>query len=401
MMKHNLKLALALVLGSLGICTLAAPRILNKAAGLPELQAEHWYNIRAVGEGSAKVIEVFIYGEIGMWGVTSGDFIRDLKAQDDGVSQVLVRFDTIGGDLFDGIAMHNILRGLGERCTARIDGACFSAGSVAACGAHRVEMADNALFMIHNPWTWIAGDAGELRKMADMMDKAFEGIVASFQHRALSIDEAELKRLIEEETWMTATEAKAMGFVDEVLGEGQPMAANAALGKILNRYRNTPPEALKLLKAEANDDDPAPSDPPANDPPTEPDSAETAALAAQLAADCAAAGLSDCVPALIKASGLKSAAEVKAQLDRAKAVRAVCLVAKLPDEAPGLIEAGLDADGARVKLFDKIASNSSALEIDNKQRLDDLPQNTVYQPPVPGDVYARRRTNASKGGKHA
>lgn len=402
MIKHNLRLALALLLGSMGICTLAAPRIFNSAVGLPELQNEHWYNIRAADEGSAKVIEVFIYGEIGMWGVTSGDFIRDLKAVDDGTSQILVRFDTIGGDLFDGIAMHNILRGLGQRCTARIDGACFSAGSVAACGAHRVEMADNALMMIHNPWTWIAGDADELRKMAEMMDKAFEGIVASFQHRALTIDEAELKRLIEEETWMTATEAKAMGFVDEILGTGQPMAANAALGKILNRYRNTPPEALKLLHAQVEPEDPAPTDPPSNDPaPTDPQSPEAVALATQLATDCAAAGLSACLPALIKASGLKNAAAVKAQLDRAKAVRAVCLVAKLPDEAPALIEAGLDADGARAKLFDKIASNSSALEIDNKQRLDDQPQNTAHQPPEPSDVYARRRNNASKGGKHA
>ncbi|MDF5999586.1 ATP-dependent Clp protease proteolytic subunit [Pseudomonas aeruginosa] len=84
-----------------------------------------------------RLIEIYIYGEIGFWGITSADFIRDLKAVDDGTSPVLVHFDTIGGDLFDGIAIHNALRALGERCTARIDGACFSAGSVAACGAHR------------------------------------------------------------------------------------------------------------------------------------------------------------------------------------------------------------------------------------------------------------------------
>ena len=56
------------------------------------------------------------------------DWDYDLQAQDDGVSKVLVHFDTIGGDLFDGIAIHNTLRALGERCTGRIDGACFSAG---------------------------------------------------------------------------------------------------------------------------------------------------------------------------------------------------------------------------------------------------------------------------------
>ncbi|MDH0894229.1 MULTISPECIES: head maturation protease, ClpP-related [unclassified Pseudomonas] len=397
MIKHkHLALALSIALAAPACAFTAEPRIFNKAGGTPDLQAEHWYSIRDLGEGESKTIEVFIYGEIGFWGVTSGDFIRDLQAQDDGVSKVLVRFDTIGGDLFDGIAIHNTLRALGERCTARIDGACFSAGSVAACGAHRVEMADNALMMIHNPWTWMAGGSEELRKMADMMDKAREGIIASYQHRALNIDEAELSRMIDEETWLTPAEAKAHGFVDEVLGAGQPLASNAALGKILNRYRNVP-EAARQLLATA-DPEPEP-EPPAPEP--VPLAPEAAALAAQLATDCAAAGLSACLPALIKASGLKSAEAVQAELTRAKAIHAACVLAKLPSEAPGLIEAGVTADAARLQLWDKLAASSGKVEIDNRPPVDDLPQNTVYQPPVPSDVYSKRRNQASKGGTHA
>lgn len=400
MIKHkHLALALSIALAAPGFAFSAPPRIFNKAAGTPELQAEHWYSIRDIGEGDAKVIEVFIYGEIGYWGVTSGDFIRDLQAQDDGVSKVLVHFDTIGGDLFDGIAIHNTLRALGERCTGRIDGACFSAGSVAVCGAHRIEMADNALMMIHNPWTWMAGGSEELRKMADMMDKAREGIIASYQHRELTVDEAELSRMIDEETWLTPAEAKAFGFVDEILGAGQPLARNAAMGKILNRYRNVP-EAARQLVAEV-EPDPAPTPDPEPAPTPEPQSPEAAALAAQLAVDCTAAGLSACLPALIKSSGLKSAEAVQAELTRAKAIHAVCIVAKLPDEAPGLIAAGASPDEARLKLWDKLASNSGAVEISSLPPLDDLPQNSAYQPPVPSDVYARRRNQSSKGGKQA
>lgn len=400
MIKHkHLALALSIALAAPGFAFSQPPRIFNKAAGTPELQAEHWYSIRDMGEGDAKVIEVFIYGEIGYWGVTSGDFIRDLQAQDDGVSKVLVHFDTIGGDLFDGIAIHNTLRTLGERCTGRIDGACFSAGSVAVCGAHRIEMADNALMMIHNPWTWMAGGSEELRKMADMMDKAREGIIASYQHRELTVDEAELSRMIDEETWLTPAEAKAFGFVDEILGAGQPLARNAAMGKILNRYRNVP-EAARQLVAEV-EPDPAPTPDPEPAPTPEPQSPEAAALAAQLAVDCTAAGLSACLPALIKSSGLKSAEAVQAELTRAKAIHAVCIVAKLPDEAPGLIAAGASPDEARLKLWDKLASNSGAVEISSLPPLDDLPQNSAYQPPVPSDVYARRRNQASKGGKQA
>lgn len=391
--KRNHRLALAIALAALGVSTLAQPRIMNKA-GSPDLQAEHWYSIRAVGEGDQQAIEVYIYGEIGYWGITSGDFIRDLKSKDDGVSPVVVFFDTIGGDLFDGIAIHNALVALGERATSRIVGACFSSGSVAACGAHRVEMADNALFMIHNPWTFMAGGSDELRKMADMMDKALEGIVASYQRRPLTIDEAELRRLIDEETWLTPAEAKNLGFVDEVLAGSLPQVSNCAHGKILNRYRNTPQAARDLLASADPEPDPTPEPEPEPEPESTPD---PVALAEQLTADCQAAGLANVAAVLIKASGLKSQAAIKAELARAKAVRDLCVLAKLPGEAEQLIKDGLDADAARLKLFDKVVENSTKVHIDNKPPLaDDLPA-----PPSkavdPGAIYASRKPQASKG----
>lgn len=400
MKKMTNRLALAVMLGGLGIDAFAQPRMLN-LEGAPDLNAEHWYSIQAAGEEGGKPIEVYIYGEIGFWGVTSADFIRDLKAADDGVSEVHVHFDTLGGDLFDGVAIHNTLRALGERCTGVIDGACFSAGSVAVCGAHKVRMADNAMFMIHNPWTFMAGDSEELRKMADMMDKAFEGIVASYQHRALNIDDAELRRMINDTTWLTASEAKTHGFVDEVFGEVAPLVNNAALGKILNRYRNVPEAALRLVgevePPPAPEPDPAPDPEPDPVPPTP----EAAELAAKLATDCAAAGLSNCVSYLIKASALASADAVQAHFNRAKEVRAACLVAKRPDDAQALIEAGLTVEQAKAKLFEKLAANSSQVEISNLPPVDDGPQAGAHQPPTANEVYARRRNNASKGGNKA
>jgi len=405
MNKQTYRLALAIMLGSLGINPLEQPRIFNRAEGAPDLNAEHWYSIQAAGEEGGRTIEVYVYGEIGFWGVTSGDFIRDLKELDDGVSPVLVHFDTVGGDLFDGIAIHNALRALGERCTGQIDGACFSAGSVAVCGAHRVTMADNAMFMIHNPWTFMAGDSDELRKMADMMDKAFEGIVASYQHRALTIDDAELRRMINDTTWLTAAEAKAHGFVDEVFGEAEPLVNNAPLGKILNRYRNVPEAALRLVgepeAAPTPEPEPDPTPEPAPEPDPVPDTPEAAELAAQLARDCEQAGLSNCLSYLIRASALASSEMVQAHLARAKDVRAACLVAKLPDEAKALIEAGLTGEQARAKLFDKIAQRSGQVEIDNRPPLDDAPQASANQPPTPSEIYARRRNQASKGGNKA
>ncbi|TBW12653.1 Clp protease ClpP [Azotobacter chroococcum subsp. isscasi] len=366
------------------------PRILNQGPGGAGPQGQHWYRIQAAGEGEQRSIEVYIYGEIGGWGITAAQFIQALKEADDGNSPVVARFNTIGGDLFDGIAIHNTLQRLGERATASIEGACYSSGTVAATGAHRVTMADNALFMIHNPWTWAAGDSEELRKLADMLDQALEGIVASYQHRPLTIDDAELRRLIDAETWLTAAEAKALGFVDEVSAGG---SVKACIGqsRILNRYQHPPKELL------AQQDEPPVPEP---DPASEPDPApqpepDAAALAAELAAGCQQAGIADLTEVLIKASGLKSRAAIQAELARAKAVRELCNAARLPDEARGLITAGLDAEGARAKLFDKLVGSGLG-EIDNTPPAPD-PTPTGVKAVDPGAIYARRNQRASKG----
>nr|BFE89977.1 hypothetical protein GCM10020185_05130 [Pseudomonas brassicacearum subsp. brassicacearum] len=135
----------------------ALPRIYNRAGQRVNVQDKTWYAVQESGEAEERVIEVFVYGEIGTWGITANQFVQDLRAMDDGVSPVIAAFNSIGGDLFDGLAMHNALSRLGERCTGRVDALAASAASVAVCGAHRVVIASNAMLMIHNPWTYAAG----------------------------------------------------------------------------------------------------------------------------------------------------------------------------------------------------------------------------------------------------
>lgn len=368
------------------------PRILNKGPGAQASADQHWYRFQAAGEGEQRTIEVYIYGEIGGWGITAARFIYDLKANDDGVSPVVARFNTIGGDLLDGVAIHNALQRLGERATASIEGACYSAGSVAAAGAHRVTMADNALFMIHNPWADnVQGGSEELRKIADIMDQALEGIVASYQHRPLTIDDAELRRMINEETWLTAAKAQQLGFVDEVTS-GSSIKACIGKSRILNRYQHAPQELLAQQdEPPAPDPDPEPESKPEPEP-----TPEAAALAVELAAECEQAGIAALTGVLIKASGLKSRAAVQAELTRAKAVRELCIAARLPDEAAPLITAGMDAAGARAKLFDKLVGNGFG-EIDNTPPANP-PAPTGMKAVDPGAIYARRN-QASKGAK--
>ncbi|OHS09292.1 Clp protease ClpP [Pseudomonas sp. HMSC75E02] len=376
-------------------------RIFNKTPAVPEPKAETWYSIKAVAEGETEqAIEVFIYGEIGTCGITANQFIQDLKAIDDGVSPVVVAFNSIGGDLFDGLAIHNVLNRLGERCSARVDALAASAASVAACGAHRLVMASNAMLMIHNPWTWAGGDADDFRKVADVLDQTLEVIVASYKRKAPEIDDAELRQLIKDETWLPAAEAKALGLCDEVL-DGLAVKAMVGDGGALRKYRNAPRDLLAQLEALPVNEPPAPADDPEPTPPiTQPNAG---ALAARIIRSCSEAGISNLVEALTMSGDLEDEASVDAAITRAKAVRDLCISARLPELAPDYVKAGLEPDAVRARLFDKLAGNGFGEIINTPPLEDEPPAPTKAKAAVPSTVYAERKaarnakTKASKG----
>ncbi|KQN54563.1 Clp protease ClpP [Pseudomonas sp. Leaf48] len=375
------------------------PRIYNKAGQRVPVQDKSWYAVHASGEATERVIEVFVYGEIGTWGITASQFMQDLRAVDDGVSPVIAAFNSIGGDLFDGLAMHNTLSRLGERCTARIDALAASAASVAVCGAHKVVIASNAMLMIHNPWTYAAGDADSFRKVADVLDQTMEAIIAAYKAKAPDIDEAELRGLVAAETWLTASEAVALGLADEV-GDGVQVKACLGQGGVMQRYQHTPAELLAQLdELPEPDSEPAPNDPPK----LVTDSAKLALLITQR---CAEAGISNLVAPLLSSTQLESEEVVQAGLTRAKAVHDLCVAARLPELSHEYVAAGLDEPAVRARLFDKIVSSGNGFEIDNSVPLDDDPAPKVQaKQPNPTSIWAARQaahagqSNSAKGAR--
>jgi ATP-dependent protease ClpP protease subunit len=344
----------------------ARPRIYNRAGQRVQVQDKTWYALQASGEATERVIEVFVYGEIGAWGITANQFVQDLRALDDGVSQVIAAFNSIGGDLFDGLAMHNALSRLGERCTGRIDALAASAASVAVCGAHKVVIAANAMLMIHNPWTYAAGDAEDFRKVADVLDQTMEAIIAAYKAKAPEIDEVELRRLVAAETWLTANEAVALGLADEV-GDGIKVKACLGQGCVLQRYQHAPAELLAQL------DEPPEPDPELelDNPPLEPTVVDAAKLALMITQRCAEAGISNLVAPLLSSTNLESEDIVQAGLTRAKAVNDLCVAARLPEFSVEFVAAGLDAAAVRARLFDKLVGSGKGFEIDNSLPLDE------------------------------
>ncbi|WP_122491438.1 head maturation protease, ClpP-related [Pseudomonas viridiflava] len=365
-------------------------RIFNKAPVALPVEDQNWYRIKAETLAEQTTIEIYIYGEIGGWGITANQFIQDLKAIDDGVSPIVAAFNTIGGDLFDGLAIHNALNRLGERCTARIDALAASAGSVAACGAHRMVMASNAMLMIHNPWTFTAGDAEDLRKVADVLDQTLEAIIAAYKAKSPDIDEAELRRMVNAETWLTAQEALALGLADEI-GSGVEVKACLGQGAAMQRYRQTPKALLDQLNAV----EPEPEE---GEPPTDPTPADASALALMITKACGAAGINNLIEPLIASTKLADQATVQAAITQAKCVRDLCVAARLPELTAEFVSAGLGKEAVQARLFDKLVSSGKGFEIDNSLPLqDDPPAKVQARQPDHQDIYAARR--AAHNGK--
>ncbi|WP_455917185.1 head maturation protease, ClpP-related [Pseudomonas cerasi] len=373
----------------------AIPRIYDKAGKQVKVADKSWYTFQASGEAEQQTIEVFVYGEIGTWGVSANQFVQDLRAMDDGASPVIVAFNSIGGDLFDGLAIHNALSRLGDRCTGRIDALAASAASVAVCGAHRVVIAANAMLMIHNPYTFTGGDAEDFRRVADVLDQTLEAIIAAYKSKAPDIDEVELRRMVNAETWLTANEAVALGLADEV-GDGLKVKACLGQGSVLQRFQNAPAELLAQL-----DEEPEVELPETVDTPTP--VLDAAGLALMVTKGCAAAGISNLVDPILAATKLESESVIQAALTNAKALHGLCVAARLPELTGEFIAAGLDEAAVRARLFDKLVSSGGGFEINNSLPLDDDPAPTIKAKQVDTQtIWANRQTaqnGTSKGAR--
>lgn len=170
-----------------------------------------WYKI----ENRADVTEISIYDEIGYVGVTASNFIRDLNGVKSG--QISLRLNSPGGDVFDGIAIMNALRNHPANVTVHIDGLAASIASVIAMGGDHIVMAPNAQMMIHDAHTIQVGNAADLRKTADLLDKASDNIASVYANRAGGSIE-NWRDVMRDETWFSAEEAVAAGLADEVQG---------------------------------------------------------------------------------------------------------------------------------------------------------------------------------------
>jgi ATP-dependent protease ClpP protease subunit len=180
------------------------------------------WTVKAASESEA---EILLYDDISRyWGKSAKNFVQEIKALGN-VAEIALRINSIGGDVNEAQAMYNYLKMHKAHKTVIIDGLAASAASLVAMAGDKVIMPSNALMMIHNPWTFTWGEAGDMRKTADVLDKTRDTIVVVYAAKT-GLDYDKIKTMMDEETWMTAEEALSMGFCDET-GEAIEIAACA------------------------------------------------------------------------------------------------------------------------------------------------------------------------------
>lgn len=169
---------------------------------------------------TADTAELLIYGPIGGWDVDAADVAHRLAATEAEV--IKVRINSPGGSAFDGVAIMNALTGHSARVVVEVDGLAASAASVIAMAGDEVIMRPGSEVMIHEAHVLAMGEAEDLRKTANMLDKTNDSLARVYADRAGG-DAETWRAAMAAETWFTADEAVEAGLADRVDRRARPV----------------------------------------------------------------------------------------------------------------------------------------------------------------------------------
>jgi ATP-dependent Clp protease protease subunit len=199
-------------------------------------------------KASGKKSELFIYDAIGADyfgdGITAKS-VADALAEFTPKSDMDVYINSPGGSVFDGIAIYNQLARWGGKKTVHIDGIAASIASVIAMVGDEIKIAENGIMMIHSAWGITVGNAEEMRKYADSLDK-IDGTILDTYVKRTGGKSAEITDWMKAETWMNADECVSRGFASSKTGEKAIKAEFPMLDKF-----NKVPEQLRRHAASA------------------------------------------------------------------------------------------------------------------------------------------------------
>jgi ATP-dependent protease ClpP protease subunit len=354
---------------------------------------KQWYRMEPQ-TGDASVVDIYINDFIGDWiddwyarnwgydmGVTARAFIDQLVALPAAVKTIRVHINSPGGDVFAAILIANALRdqqaSKGRTVECFAEGLVASAATLPLMAGSKVVVADNALVMVHNPWTVAVGNAADLAKTIAELDKVRNTIVATYKWHS-TLDDAALVALMDAETWMDATEALANGFATEVV-EGLKAAA---MIPAQSAKKLTVPEKFRA-RVDALLAKPA--------------EAPKALAATDILRLCREGNVLDLAESLVAANATQAdvtaaisaeSAKRTAAATRAADIRALCASSKQPELADGYINGAMSLADVRAHLT-VVTAKVDKVEIDSALPVDQgaLPKDALS----PTKIYDARK----------
>lgn len=222
------------------------PRCIAGPAPAPPAgdQIQKFWNITSTGDDSG---EILLYGDVvsrqpvdwwtgepepGLY-ITPEGFLEDLAAVQ-GKSNITIKINSCGGDLYTGIAIHNAIKGLSGTKTVIVEGIAASAASVIMCAGDDVQVYPGSMVMIHgvSGLLWDYYNLQDLKKLQKDFD-ASERAIAEIYHAKTGLEVDQLRSMMTRETWMVGQEAVANGFANTLLEDGGPAASLSADKKVL------------------------------------------------------------------------------------------------------------------------------------------------------------------------
>ena len=176
---------------------------------------------------------------------TSATSFRDALKELGDVSTINLSINSGGGSVFDGIAIYNMLKSHKATVNVYVEGLAASIASVIAMAGDTITMRSGSMMMVHMPWTLSQGNAEEMRKTADTLEKTGDSIVDIYSERT-GISPDDIRNIMNDETWLSAEEAVEQGWATKL--DKKEAVMNSVPKEILGRFSNVPKNVLACVE---------------------------------------------------------------------------------------------------------------------------------------------------------
>lgn len=303
-----------------------------------------WYSIQnAASEDTPATVVIF--DEIGYWGITAADFGREFRAIKANI--INLEINSPGGNVFDGIAIYNMLNAAkanGKTINATVMGIAASIASVILMAADKITMPANTMVMVHSPSGGVFGTSDDMREMADVLDKVKDSLVGTYMKRTGKSDE-DIRNMLATDTFMSAQEALDNGFADEII-DAIEMTAKFDLA-------DQPANIQAFFKKKDPESDNTPQN-------KLPNPAPTSAFADSVAELARAAGFEAHAGAW--ALAFVKIEDVQARIAEAREIQALCKVLGKADQATAYITNLKSLSDVRADLAAKLAEGDKPID---------------------------------------